>query len=75
MNVSNSGIQEWSERTPSEYDIFPSLPKVENGYVYPPEGPGLGIGFDESAASKWPCDDKNPEWTLARLPDGTQHRP
>jgi len=73
--VSNFGIQEWAERQESEYDIFPGLPRVEKGYVYPPEGPGLGIDFDEKAAAKWPCDPANPEWTVARLPDGTLHRP
>ena len=73
--VSNFGIQEWADRHDAEYDLFPGLPRVENGYVYPPEGPGLGLDFDERAAAKWPCDHFNPEWTVARLPDGTLHRP
>lgn len=75
VSVANFGIQEWVERTESEYEIFPGLPKVEKGFVYPPETPGLGIDFDENAAAKWACEDSNPEWTVARLPDGTQRRP
>ena len=73
--VSNFGIQEWSERLECEYEIFPGLPNVEKGFVYPSEKPGLGIEIDETAAAKWPCESSNPEWTVARLPDGTLHRP
>jgi mannonate dehydratase len=71
----NFGIQEWMIRPEPEYEIFPGLPRVERGYVYPPAGPGWGIGFNETAAARWPCDDLNPEWTVSRLLDGTLHRP
>ncbi len=71
----NFGVQEWMLRRESEYEIFPGLPRPDRGYVYPSELPGLGIDFDERAAVKWPCVDGNPEWTVARLPDGTLHRP
>ncbi|TVR45947.1 MAG: starvation-sensing protein RspA [Puniceicoccaceae bacterium] len=71
----NFGIQEWATRPEAEYEIFPGLPRVERGYVYPPEKPGLGIDFNPAAAAQWPCDDNNPEWTVARLPDGSFHRP
>jgi len=71
----NFGIQEWSTRYEAEYEIFPGLQRVEKGFVYPSESPGLGIEFNEAAAARWPCDSLNPEWTLARLPDGTIHRP
>jgi mannonate dehydratase len=37
--------------------------------------PGLEIDIDEEKAAKFPCHNKLPEWTLARLPDGTSVRP
>jgi mannonate dehydratase len=71
----NFGIQEWATRSALEYDMFPGLPQVKRGYVYPGDAPGWGIGFDEALAARYPCDDANPEWTVARLPDGTLARP
>lgn len=71
----NFGIQEWMIRPEAEYEIFPGLPRPQRGHVYPSESPGLGIGFDEAAAARWPCSDVNPEWTVARSPDGTLRRP
>jgi L-alanine-DL-glutamate epimerase-like enolase superfamily enzyme len=32
---------------PVTYDIAKNVPKVENGYMWPPEGPGLGLELDE----------------------------
>ena len=46
----NFGIQEWATRPEVEYEVFPGLPRVEAGYVYPNEGPGWGIDFNETAA-------------------------
>jgi len=75
MACINFGIQEWAKRAEIEYDMFPGLPRVKQGYVYPNESPGLGIEFDERLAAKFPCTDENPEWTVSRLPDGTLWRP
>jgi len=36
------------------FDIFPGLPRQQNGYVELPRGPGLGIGFDEEMANAHP---------------------
>lgn len=36
------------------FDIFPGLPRQQNGYVDLPRGPGLGIGFDEEMANAHP---------------------
>jgi mannonate dehydratase len=71
----NFGVQEWATRAEIEYEMFPGLPAVKHGYVYPNDGPGLGIEFNEALAAKFPCTDENPEWTVARLPDGTSWRP
>ncbi len=71
----NFGIQEWAGRSEAEYEIFPGLPRPEQGYVYPNDKPGLGIEFNEKLAAKYPCTDENPQWTVSRLPDGTLWRP
>ncbi|MBC7317348.1 MAG: hypothetical protein H5T70_13075 [Chloroflexi bacterium] len=35
-------------------DVVPNQPRWEDGYLLPPEGPGLGIVFDCEAATKHP---------------------
>jgi mannonate dehydratase len=71
----NFGVQEWAARSDLEYEMFPGLPIVKNGYAYPNGKPGLGIEFNRRLAAKYPCTDENPEWTVSRLPDGTLWRP
>jgi mannonate dehydratase len=73
--VHNFGIQEWSFRNDDEMAIFPGMPEVRDGYVYPNDSPGLGIDFNEDLAATFPCDDGNPTWTVSRHPDGTIGRP
>lgn len=36
------------------FDIFPGLPRQQNGFVELPQGPGLGLGFDEEMANAHP---------------------
>jgi mannonate dehydratase len=71
----NFGVQEWTERNQAERDMFPGMPEVRDGYVYANAKPGLGIEFDEDLAERFPPDDANPGWTVARGPDGTLLRP
>jgi mannonate dehydratase len=71
----NFGIQEWYQPKPLDYDIFPGLPEVRNGYLYPNDQPGLGIDINEELAAKYPPQDEIIQWTQARLPDGTPARP
>jgi len=71
----NFGIQEWCRFPELVYEIFPGLPEVRDGYMYPNERPGLGIDIDERLAEKYPCSDVVEQWTQARLPDGTPARP
>ena len=54
--VPNFGIQEWMELEPL-YELFPNAPRAESGYVVPPEGPGLGLEFDEVEARRRPSRD------------------
>lgn len=71
----NFGIQEWYGPSELEYEMFPGLPQVREGYLYPNEQPGLGIDIDEKLAAKYPCQDVVEQWTQTRLPDGTPVRP
>ena len=71
----NFGVQEWARFDSLVYDMFPGLPEVRQGYMYPNDRPGLGIDFDENLAAKYPCIAEVDTWTQTRLPDGTPVRP
>ncbi len=71
----NFGIQEWCRFDKLVYEMFPGLPEVRGGYMYPNDKPGLGIEFDEEMAAKFPCKDEVDWWTQTRLPDGSPARP
>jgi len=71
ISAPNFGVQEWCGFTDAEREVFPGCPEVRDGYAYPNDRPGLGIDLDEAKAAKYPCSNALPEWTLARLPDGT----
>lgn len=71
----NFGVQEWCRFNDLCYDIFPGLPEVRGGYMYPNDQPGLGIDINEDLAAKYPCEDTIEEWTQTRLPDGSPTRP
>jgi len=71
----NFGVQEWSPPSQATLDVFPGALAARDGCVRPSDRPGLGVDFDEQLAARFPCDDANPTWTTARLPDGTCWRP
>lgn len=71
----NFGIQEWYIPSELEYEMFPGLPMVADGYLYPNELPGLGIDIDEKLAAQHPCTEIVEQWTQTRLPDGSPARP
>ena len=71
----NFGIQEWCRFPELVYEMFPGLPEVRDGYMYPNDKPGLGIDVDEKLAAKYPCQDEVEAWTQTRLPDGGPTRP
>ena len=71
----NFGIHEWYLPTAIEHEVFPGMPTVEDGYLYPNDGPGLGIDVDEALAAEFPCDEIVEQWTQTRLPDGSPARP
>ena len=71
----NFGIQEWYRPSELDYEIFPGLPVVEDGYLYSNDQPGLGIDINEELAAQYPCQEIVEEWTQTRLPDGSPTRP
>ena len=71
----NFGIQEWYRPSEVEYEMFPGLPHVRDGYLYANQRPGLGIDIDERLAKKYPCQEIVEQWTQTRLPDGSPTRP
>ncbi len=71
----NFGVQEWYQPSELDYEIFPGLPIIEAGYLYPNDQPGLGIDIDEALAAKYPPRDIVEDWTQTRLPDGSPTRP
>jgi mannonate dehydratase len=71
----NFGIQEWCRFNDLVYEMFPGLPVVRDGYMYPNDRPGLGIDIDETLAAKYPCADWVEGWTQTRLSDGSPARP
>ncbi len=75
LAMHNFGIQEWGRRTEAEEEMFPGLPQVREGMIYANGRPGLGIRFDEEMAAEFPPDERDLDWTIARLPDGTLWRP
>jgi galactonate dehydratase len=51
----NFGVQEQPRRTGTVLtDVVPVQPEWQDGYLLPPERPGLGIEFDREAARKHP---------------------
>ncbi len=54
--IPNFGIQEWMEFDALQ-ELFPNAPRAVDGYVSCPEGPGLGLDFDETEARKRPSAD------------------
>lgn len=71
----NFGIQEWYFPSELEYEIFPGLPQVRAGYLYPNDAPGLGIDVVEELARAYPCQEIVEQWTQTRRPDGSPARP
>jgi L-alanine-DL-glutamate epimerase-like enolase superfamily enzyme len=56
LAVSNFGVQELPVRPGTQLaDVVPVQVKFESGYLLPPEGPGLGVEFNEEAARALPA--------------------
>jgi len=51
MASTSFGIQEENHFRPEELAVFPGHAVLEGGYLYPNDGPGLGMDVDEDAAA------------------------
>src|ERR1700749_3613163 len=77
LNITNFGIQEYSEMNEATLEIFQGAPVMKGGYLYANDAPGWGIEIDEKAAAKRPFDRDTPRngvnlnggWGEIRLPD------
>jgi mannonate dehydratase len=76
LAIWNFGIQESPNINEQERAVFPGSPRLENGYLYINEAPGLGIDVDEKEAAKYPISEVDlVNWTQLRKQDGTPVRP
>lgn len=75
LSITNLGIQEYTPVNEALMEVFPGCPEIDRGYAYLSDRPGLGIDIDVKEAAKYPVLGDIPEWTNARLPDGTAARP
>jgi mannonate dehydratase len=71
----NFGIQELINFTEPLYEVFPGMPVLRAGYLWPNDKPGLGIDVDEAKAARYPISLAPTEWTQSRWPDGTLWTP
>lgn len=76
-HADGSGIKmEFSCFDEAEQEVFPGCPHVHNVFAYLNDTPGIGVGFDEKAAKKYPAvENMDFGWMFSRLPDGTAVRP
>ena len=78
MNVWNFGVQEAScylNTNETLKEVFPGVPEVRGGYMWPSGKPGLGVDINEQLAAKYPLKDTRLREESSRRPDGTVTRP
>ncbi len=73
----NFGIQEQHVFGERLREVFPGCPEIRDGYLWPNDGPGLGIDVDEKLAARYPFPEHplNGSWPPVRRLDGTVVRP
>jgi mannonate dehydratase len=54
ISVNNFGIQEYMRHTEETDAVFPHGYHYKDGFLHPGDGPGLGVGYDEKLAGKYP---------------------
>ena len=69
LSIHNFGIQEHMPHTALTDEVFPHQYTFNSGYMYPGEGPGLGVEIDEKLAAKYPY--QRAYLPVARKLDGT----
>ncbi|NKQ54503.1 D-galactonate dehydratase family protein [Amycolatopsis sp. K13G38] len=71
LAVPNFGIQEYMPHVAETMEVFSSGVRFENGMLHPSEEPGLGVGYDEKAAQRFPYEPRY--LPVARRLDGSVH--
>ena len=69
LAVHNVAIQEYAEHSDDAYRVFPHEWSVNQGYLKPGDGPGLGVDIDEGLAASFPY--KRSYLPISQLADGT----
>lgn len=71
------GIQESVEYSQAVRDVFPGSPTITAGAFGIPLIPGIGVGFDEKEAARYPIPEPldYQTWSLLRHEDGSPARP
>ena len=64
-------IQEYEECNDVTKTVFPNALVPEDGFLYAPETPGIGVSFNEEEAEKYPVIYRKHEWTQSRIPNGS----
>jgi mannonate dehydratase len=54
VSINNFGIQEYMRHTPETDEVFPHSYYFKDGFLYPGDAPGLGVGFNEELAERFP---------------------
>jgi mannonate dehydratase len=75
MASSSFGIQEENHFSPEELDVFPGHARLEGGYLYANDQPGLGIDIDETKAKALLENESCNHAAEDRRPDGSVVRP
>jgi len=76
LTTPNFGIQEWCgmETDPRVQEVFEGCAYIKDGFAWANDKPGWGMEVNEDAAKRYPCNANQPNWLLARLPDGSSVR-
>lgn len=54
ISINNFGIQEYMRHTKETDEVFPHGYHFKEGFLYPGEGAGFGVEYDEKLAEKFP---------------------
>ena len=69
--IPNFGVQEWMRYPEPAYEVVSGVCRMENGFVYPNETPGLGVDLDENKALQYPY--QRAYMPIVRRSDGSMH--
>ena len=71
LAIHNFGIQEYMQHSAPTKSVFRTSYRWEGGYLHPGEQAGLGVEYDDEAASRFPY--QAAYLPFSRLKDGTVH--